>query len=239
MAKYHVISCHVLWRELCYFASLSKNVFTFTFLPQGLHNTPDLLRKELQQSIDSVEGDYDALLIGYGLCCNGVEEIKARDKKLVLMRGHDCITYLLGSKERYREYFDAHPGTFWYSPGWIDTNKMPGEDRLRQKMQEYTEKFGKADAEYLMEMENGWMKNYSDATYVDLGFGDPAEFKEYTRKCADFLGWKYDEQVGDPGLVINFLEGNWEHEDFLVVEPGETIFASHDKLIFNAQKTEP
>jgi hypothetical protein len=42
----------------------------FTFLPQGLHDTPDLLRKELQQSIDSVGEDYDAILLGYGLWGN-------------------------------------------------------------------------------------------------------------------------------------------------------------------------
>jgi hypothetical protein len=236
MAKFHIISCHVLWRELCYFASLSKNVFNFTFLPQGLHDTPDLLRKELQQSIDSVDEDYDAVLLGYGLCCNGVQEIKARDKKLVLMRGHDCITFLLGSKERYREYFDLHPGTYWYSPGWIDTNLMPSKERHNQTRQEYIEKFGEADAEYLLEMEHGWMKKYTTATYVDVGFGDGTEFKTYTRKCAEYLGWKYDEQAGDPRLLIDFIEGRWDPENFQVVEPGETIFASHDRLIVRAEK---
>ncbi len=236
MAHYYVISCHVIWRELCYFASVSKNVFNFTFLKQGLHDTPDPLRKELQQAIDGVKGDYSAILIGYGLCCNGIEGITARDRRLVVMRGHDCITFLLGSKERYKEYFDAHPGTYWYSPGWIDTNSQPGKERYEKKMQEYIEKFGKENAEYLMDMEQGWMKNYSNATYVDLGFGDTSTYKEYTRECAEWLGWNYDELSGDPRLITDFLEGNWNPKDFLIVEPGETIAASYDEGIIKTKK---
>ena len=56
---FHVISCHVLWRELCYYASLSRNIFTFSYLRQGLHNTPDILRKELQEAIDTASKAVD------------------------------------------------------------------------------------------------------------------------------------------------------------------------------------
>ena len=94
-------------------------------MKQGLHNTPDALRKELQKAIDEVEGGYSAILIGYGLCSNGLEGIVARNTKLVIMRGHDCITFLLGSKEHYKKYFERHPGTYWYSPGWLDSGSMP------------------------------------------------------------------------------------------------------------------
>ncbi len=54
MEKYYVISCYVLWRELCYFAAVSRNTFQFRFLKQGLHNTPDVLRQEVQKAIDGV-----------------------------------------------------------------------------------------------------------------------------------------------------------------------------------------
>ena len=91
--KYYVLSCHVLWRELCYYASISRNVFNFNFLQQGLHDTPEILRQQLQEAIDAVHGDYSAILIGYGLCSNGLAGIVARDTKLVIMRGHDCITF--------------------------------------------------------------------------------------------------------------------------------------------------
>ena len=231
---YHVIACHVLWRELCYFASLSPHTHQFTFLKQGLHNTPDLLRQELQGAIDRADGRAEAILIGYGLCSNGLVGIRARTKKLVAMRGHDCITFLLGSKERYREYFDTHPGTYWYSPGWIDTSTQPGKERYERVLKHYVETYGEENAKYLMDASENWMQNYNNAAYVDLGFGDSERYKAFTRECAEWLGWKCDFLEGDGRLVRDFLAGNWNERDYLVVEPGQVIVASHDENIIES-----
>lgn len=234
--KLHVISCHVLWRELCYYAAHSPHVFTFQFLEQGLHNTPDVLRSQLQAGIDAVPDDIDAVLVGYGLCSNGVMGIEARRAPLVIMRGHDCITFLLGSRARYREYFDAHPGTYWYSPGWIDATPMPGQDRHDKIRKQYIEQYGEENADYLMEMEQGWLQAYSNCAYVDLGFDNSDRYKDYTRVCAQWLGWKYDALEGDPGLVRRFVDGQWEGDDFLIARPGERIVPSFDDKVI---ATEP
>jgi len=236
MQHFFVISCHVLWRELCYFASISKNTFNFFFLKQGLHDTPDILRKQVQDAIDAVDGDYDAILIGYGLCSNGLVYIQAKDIKLVIMRGHDCITFLLGSKKRYQGYFDQNPGTYWYSPGWIDTTLMPSKERLDNIYNEYKQKYGEENAEYLMQIEQRWIHDYSNAAYVDLGFYDTENYKEYTKKCAEELSWNYDELSGDSRLIIDFLEGNWNSEEFLIVQPGEQVIASYDERIIDVRK---
>ncbi len=232
--RYCIISCHVLWRELCYFASLSENVFNFRYLKQGLHRTPDLLRKELQQAIDEADDEgYDAILIGYGLCSNGTVGITAKKTKLVVMKGHDCITFLLGSKERYKSYFSSHPGTYWYSPGWIDTGTQPGKERYETTYQEYLDKYDEENAQYLMEMEQGWFREYNNAAYVDLGIGDSSRYKEYTRECAEWLKWNHDELDGNQKLMTDFVNGNWNGEDFLIVEPGHRIIATHDSRIMD------
>lgn len=236
MAKYKIIACHVLWRELCYYAALSKNIFDFHFLKQGLHCNPDTLRTELQQAIDAADdSEYAAILIGYGLCSNGIDQIRARQTPLVLMRGHDCITFLLGSKERYQQYFDAHPGTYWYSPGWIDTDSQPGEQRYQKTYQSYVEKYGEDNARYLMETEQAWFREYSNAAYTDLGFGHTEPYKEFTQSCAQWLNWNYDELQGDPQLIRDLLEGRWHADDFLVVQPGQKIVPSHDEQIIKTE----
>ena len=236
--QFHIISCHVLWRELCYYASLSPHVYQFQFLEQGLHCTPDLLRKELQAAIDHVDAGCAGILIGYGLCSNGLVGIQARTVKLVVMRGHDCITFLLGSKERYREYFDTHPGTYWYSPGWIDTSVQPGKERYERTLQHYVETYGEENAQYLMEATENWIHEYNNAAYVDLGFGDTERHRAFTRECAKWLHWNCEFLKGDPQLVKDFLTGPWDDERFLVVQPGETIVASHDEHVIAAQKSD-
>ena len=232
--RYYVVSCHVLWRELCHFAARSRNVFDWHFLEQGLHNTPEILRSRLQAAVDHAPEAAEAVLIGYGLCSNGIVGITSRDKPLVLMRGHDCITFLLGSKERYREYFDAHPGTYWYSPGWIDTNTQPGKARYERLLRQYAEHYGEENAAFLMEAEQGWFENYNNAAYVDLGFGENAAYQDYTRECAQYLNWQADFLQGDPRLVMALLEGEWNREDFLVVPPCHQIVPSHDAQIIAA-----
>jgi hypothetical protein len=235
MHKSYIISCRVLWREICHFASVSSNVFDFCFLKQGLHNTPDILREQVQRAIDEVDGDYEAILVGYGLCSNGLEGIVARNTQLVTMRGHDCITFLLGSKERYRDYFDRHPGTYWYSPGWIDETLMPSKERYERTLRSYTEKYGEDNAQYLMEMEQGWFKEYTTAAYVDLGFYDTKRYKDYTQECAEWLDWKCDILTGDPTLIVDWLNGNWDPDRFLIVSPGSAAVASYDERVLDTR----
>jgi len=229
--RYHLVACHVLWRELCYYASLSPHFFTFNFIKQGLHNTPELLKVQLQKAVDEAPDECDAILLGYGLCSNGVSGVTSRTKKIVIPKAHDCITLFLGSKERYRTYFDAHPGTYWYTPGWVECSVQPGKGRYDLMRKEYVEKYGEENADYLMEMEQGWMKEYNNAAYVDLGVGDTARHKEFTHECAQWLGWKCDELPGDPSLIKDFVNGCWDAERFLVVEPGQAIIPSNDEQV--------
>jgi len=226
-----IIACNVMWRELCYYASQSPNKFEFHYLPWGLHRDPRQLHAEVQKAVDATSDAFDAILLGYGLCSKGVEGITAPKTRLVITKGHDCITCFLGSRTRYREYFDAHPGTYWYTPGWIENHLSPGKERYEKTFEEYKKKFGEDDAEYLMEMEQGWFKQYSTAAYVDLGLGNGDAYKEYTRQCAEWLGWQYDEIEGDSSLFRRFVSGDWSADEFLIVEPDHHIEATNGEDI--------
>ncbi|MEI7903351.1 MAG: DUF1638 domain-containing protein [bacterium] len=52
-----------------------------------------------------------------------------------------------------------------------------------------------------------------------------------TRQCAEWLGWRYDEITGDPALLRRFVDGEWNADEFLIVEPGHQIEATYDDLI--------
>ena len=224
--RLQLVVCKVLQREAYFCAARSPNEVDVVLMEQGLHDEPDRLRREVQavlkRTCDIQGRPYDASLLGYGLCSNGTVGLQA-EIPIVLPRGHDCITLLLGSKEHYREYFDSHRGTYWYSPGWIEAGKQPSQGRYERLLEEYTAKYGEDNAQYLMEVEQTWMKEYQWATYVDWGLVESAGYQAYTKECAEFLGWRYDELPGDSGLMQRFVDGLWSEREFLVVEPGRRI----------------
>ncbi|MBN1816707.1 MAG: DUF1638 domain-containing protein [Sedimentisphaerales bacterium] len=220
------VVCKVLQREAYYCAARSPHVVDIHLMPQGLHNEPDKLRSQVQialaETCDIQGRCYDAILLGYGLCSNGIVGLTC-SIPLVVPRAHDCVTLLLGSKQRYQDYFDSHRGVYWYSPGWIESQTQPGKQRYETTLAEYTAQYGPDNAQYLMEVQEGWMKEYSWAVYVDWALPGSDAFKDYTRRCAEYLGWNYDELPGDPGLMQRMTDGLWDESEFLVVPPGRSI----------------
>lgn len=220
------IACKVMQREVYFCAARSKNVVDIVLMEQGLHDQPDKLRTQVQKALDNtcdIQGrPYDASLLGYGLCSNGIAGLSAKIP-IVVPRGHDCITLLLGSKDKYKEYFDSHRGVYWYSPGWIESGKQPSRERYEKLLKEYKEKYGEDNARYLMEVEQKWIKEYNWATYIDWGLANSDQYKEYTKRCAEFLGWNYDQLAGDPALMQRLVDGQWNESEFLVVKPGQKI----------------
>ena len=236
------VTCKVMQREAYLCASRSRNIVDIVLMAQGLHDTPDILRSEVQKELDKTTDPagkpYDAIMLGYCLCSNGITGLHS-EIPVIVARGHDCMTLLLGSRGTYQDYFDTHKGVYWYSIGWIEqcNAPMPGKDRYEEKLAEYKEKYGDDNADYLMETEQGWIKEYKRAVFIDWGLPGAEKAKAYTKKCADYLNWDYDEIKGDPSLMQRLLDGDWDAGDFLVVEPGHTI--RDDLTEPHIMKTEP
>lgn len=236
MSRYHVIACDVLREEFIHYAAQVGNEVSFDFLEQCLHNEPERLRACVRDAIERSDPTCDAVLLGYGLCSNGLHAVAAGPVQLVIPRAHDCITLFLGSKERYAQYFAEHPGTYWYTPGWIGVGTQPSEERFAQIRSDYAERYGEENADYLMEMEHySWIRNYNNAAYVDLGIGETERHREFTRNCARFFGWQCDFLEGDPRLFIAMLSGEWDPDEFIVVPPGMVVVASYDDGVFDTR----
>ncbi|MFQ6099237.1 MAG: DUF1638 domain-containing protein, partial [Armatimonadota bacterium] len=131
-----VIACEVLYRELHVLATECGHEVQLAFQKFGLHDEPDKLRSETQRAIDETPSDgVDYIALGYGICSNGLAGICAREIPLVIPRAHDCITLFLGSKERYAEEFRRHPGTYYYTAGWIERKEGTQEDGVMKSQQ--------------------------------------------------------------------------------------------------------
>jgi len=73
----------------------------FVFMEQHLHNTPDIMRKKLQEEIDKIDSSnpgYKNIILGYGLCSNGVAGLASKKHNIVIPKVDDCISLFLGSR---------------------------------------------------------------------------------------------------------------------------------------------
>lgn len=239
MKKFKVLACKVLMRELYLLAAHSQHIIDIKWLEQQLHNTPEKLRAQLQKEIHEVEDEnetYDAILLGYGLCSNGIQGLRSHKTPLIVPRGHDCMTLLLGSKERYQKLFDQYSGgIYWYSPGWIEHCSQPGRERYEKTYQEYLDKYGEDNAQYLMEMEQNWMQEYHCAMYVGWPEIPSQQYRQYTKECADYLQWEFHQEEGSSSLMHEMLEGNWNRNQFLIVQPGMEIIPTNDDTIIGVR----
>ncbi len=239
-----VIACEVLFREICLCAAHSQNIISTEFLVRGLHDNPDMLRSEVQRKIDETdESMHESILLGYALCSNGIVGIQARGIPLVVPRAHDCVTLFLGSKENYGKHFSSSPGTYYYTSGWLERagskieRKVQDGRGLGKKYEKYVEKYGEDNAKYLMEFEQSWIENYTCAAYIDLKFASFLNYKEEVKKIAENRSWKYEELPGDIRLIRKLIDGQWNEDEFMVVQPGEEIIPSYDNDVLACRQS--
>lgn len=235
-----VIACDVFNREISLLSSRSSCFVDTAFIHQGLHRTPEKLRTSLQIEIDKTnEGfpynyhgtapDYDYIVLAYGLCSNGITGLKSSRIPMVVPLAHDCITLLLGSKEEYANHFNNNPGTYWFSSGWIERGWQPCEKKYKVLYEEYIEKYGEDNAQYLLEMEQSWMKDYKNAALINWDDLVNIDFyRNFAKTSAEFFGWNYIEFDGKMVLLEKLLNGKFDENECLIVPPGKQIVQSFD-----------
>jgi len=240
---FKLIACEIMYREAMLAASQSKNMIDVEFLRKGLHDAgQDVMRQAIQQVINDTEKDkYEAILLGYGRCNNGIVGVTAGKIPLVVPIAHDCITLFMGSRARYDQYFSESPGTYYRTTGWTERDKYESDSVIHQlgldrSFDEYVAKYGRENALYIMETMGGWQKNYKSLLYIDMGFPVDDEYAEQARREAEEKHLEFKLMKGDLSLIWRLMEGDWSEGDFLVVQPGETIAGDDDGAIIKARK---
>ena len=238
-----IIGCMVFNREISYLVSQSRHVIRVWWLRQGLHNTPDILRTELQHAIDEVEREnerlpenlrYEAIVLAYGLCSNGLIGLRSRTLPLVAPRCDDCISLFLGSADRYREVFSKMPGVYWYNTGWIEQADLPCKEHYARRRAEYAEEYGEENADFLMECNNNWMVNYEHCGYITCPLGERAESEAFARQAAADFGWQFTKLEGDMGYLDALVNGPWDDGRFLTCPPASRIEADFSNRKFRS-----
>ena len=238
--RLQLIGCEILLRELCDAIVHSSHRVDVQFMPKGLHDLggPEL-RKRLQAAVDAVDpAEYDAVVLGYGLCGNGLAGLEARELTLVVPRAHDCITLLLGSRAAYCQHFTTYPGTYYRSVGWNERGEaiqqqLMGMSPHRTSLESLIERYGESNGQYLFEEYRCYEQFYSRLAYIENGLEPDASFIMSAREEAREKNWSFEIIKGELTIFRRLLAGDW-NEDFLVVPPGHRIEVSYDDDIVRA-----
>ncbi len=215
-----ILACRVFqnWLEHMLPPELSAEI---TFLDYALHRVSKNLRSTLQQAIDAIEQP-SLVVLGYGLCGNGLNEIRAGKHTLLTPRTDDCIAVILGSYQAYRREFDSQPATYYLSKGWLEGGSTP-----LIEYHEYLEKYGQKKADFLMETQ---YHNYKRLALVVQNASDLEKYRPAALEVAAYCerwGLRYEEILGSDEMLLRLIEiaaGLAQaDDDFLVVPPGGVL----------------
>ena len=214
MTEFKIIACGTIKDEV----EALRGDLPVEYLEGFLHDTPDVLRATINERIAATPGAC-TILLAYGRCSNGATGLVAGRHRLVLPACDDCIALLLGSMRAYRREFAEHPGTYYYTRGWIEELEDPY--RVYLKM---IPRMGEQKAAMVARM---YLESYTRVAIIDTGSYDLAGAEEYVQTVSEFYGLPIHRVAGSLRLLEKLLRGPHD-EEFIVVEPGQVL----DERIF-------
>lgn len=211
-----LVACRVMEPELEKLRRERSHVEVF-YLEQSLHRTPQKMAGRVQDLIDTVSDRADRIVLGYGLCSNGILGVQARNQDLLIPRCHDCISFFLGSPAAYQKDFAAHPGTYYLTPGWLSERKDP----LGIIEDDYVQRVGRETAVWAMKEE---LKHYTRIALINTGAADMEPLRRRARENAEFFEMTYQEIDGNSlEFFVKLMDGPYADTEFLRLKPGEVV----------------
>lgn len=245
--KFKLICCEIFLREASMILANSNNTVDPVFLPKGAHEDSEGLRSLIQSEINSVkkEDNYDAVLLGYGLCGNVAVGLQAYLVPLVIPRAHDCCSILLGSGKRFLELFGDNLSQRWTSAGYMERGKSYFKESetgknlgLDKEFSEFVETYGEENAWFIWDTIHP-KTDESKLVYIEI----PETAHLGLRKKVESIALKEGKELrcidGTAEIIKGLIEGDWcegikkeraaaANMNYLVVQPAEIIEAVYD-----------
>jgi len=107
---------------------------------------------------------------------------------------------------------------------------------LGRSYEDYVREYGEENAKFIMESLKGGLQHYNRFLFIRLGLGPEEEQEAEARERAASNGWKLDVMNGDLGLLQKLCDGDWDEDEFLVLEPGSRIAAVYDGNVIKSEE---
>ena len=218
-----IIACPV-FRDV-FHSHIEDRATSVILMDYGLHLMPRKMKTAIQAHIDALNKPH-LVLIGYGLCGNGLVGLQSRRHTLVIPRVDDCIALFLGSRAAYLRAFQDNPATYYLTPGWLECGGEPWS-----AYQECSAKYGPVKAAWIAD---AMYRHYRKLCFVAFTPEELGKYRPRALQIADFCrerwGWQYEERVGSDALIRRLIrsgaglaETPGGTGEFVVIEPGQEV----------------
>jgi Protein of unknown function (DUF1638) len=190
-----LLACLVFEREIALYARGAQHIAEVRFFEMGLHDRPDQAPRRFagKPRHSGRTGRYRGSGAGLWFVRSGHGGTASLAPQARHPARHDCITVFMGSKETYAEHQRRCPTCYYYMPGWNRGRRVPGPEKLEAMRAELAARFEPDDVVFLVETEREQWALHDTAAYLELGTDAAAVEADYARKCADWLGWKFEQ----------------------------------------------
>jgi len=217
MTKIGLIACCALETEVNAAQKKAGTDYEVVRIDSGLHIRPELLKLEIEKSLDKLkEKGVELILLALGLCGNCLHELKT-PIKLVVPKVDDCCTMLLHRDES--GHIDLkEPGHMYMTKGMVE---LMGEidPNIGMTYEKMIEKFGEKKTKKIYKTLYG---HYTSFDMIDTGVYPLSEIEEESKIQADRAECSLNTVNGSNIVLENLLCGNWDKQ-CLIFEANQTI----------------
>lgn len=214
-----IIACEVMKEELLLIHT--KNAVEWHFVSMGLHTRPQKLHDELNSILNATAGDYDRIILGFGLCGGAARGLKAGNCVLTIPRVHDCIPVFLGSRKVF-EQMQETPGTFYLTGGWLECGN-PVTAEYRRVYAKYGEKKAKMAFSRMYD-------SYKRVLFLHTDHPRDAAGLAASEEIAALLDLHCCTAKGNSHYLNRLVNGPWNDDEFIQLAPGGILEDSHFSL---------
>lgn len=206
-----IISCEVYRPYIERLVQQYNMKLDIEYLEIKQHDNPEKLNKLLKKKIDENKSYNDIYLL-YGVCGNAIIGLKSKTTRLHIIKVHDCMSVLLGGKEKYKKIFEQNP-----SQKWACESYGFSEDK-EKNYKKYVELYGEENAKYLLEV----LDSHGDKLiYLDFGSKRDKDNIDALSKIRELIVIE-----GKTDMLERIL---FEKEkEILMLQPGEEVELIYD-----------
>jgi len=211
-----IIACRTIADELNIALKETGCEYPVLWIDSGLHINPESLKKRLQEELDSLKG-IEQVLLAFGYCGNALLGLKANNFRMIFPRADDCITILLGSRDKRKE-ISGEMGTYFLTKGWLDY-----ERNIWAEYRDSVKRMGREKTDRIYKL---LLKHYERLGIIETGAYNLEDFLKTTEIISRELKLKHQVIPGTLAYLKKLLTGPWDSE-FVLIKPGEEISISH------------